>query len=182
MKNEKLPRVLRHLRESAGHSIYTLAKESGLSRAYISKLENGKSNPTLESLKKIAKPLGFSLLDIVTLAEGQPSIMKTNISEVEERVSKDKSFYSYPLTSRFVQKDIEIFSFKFAGIGQHVAIRPSGSVICVFVEKGEMVFEIDEEQVTLKSGDFIQTKILKTYSYIQKNKKLSSGLIVIKYQ
>ncbi len=181
MKKDHLPRLLKHLREASSLTVYSLAKESGLSRAYISKLESGKSNPTLESLKKLAKPLGLTLLDLVAMTEDQPVLTKTNILEVEERVSQDKSFYSYPLSSRSEAKNLEIFTFKFVGIGQHVAIRPSGSIVCVHVEKGEMIFEVNDEQVTLHSGDFIQTKISKTYKYIQKSKKYSSGFIVIRF-
>ena len=43
----RLPRRLQELREKVGMSKYGLARESGLSREYIGKLERGIANPTL---------------------------------------------------------------------------------------------------------------------------------------
>ena len=45
----RLPRRLQELREQAGLSKYSLARESGLSREYIGRLERGVANPTIPS-------------------------------------------------------------------------------------------------------------------------------------
>jgi transcriptional regulator with XRE-family HTH domain len=44
---ERLPRRLQEIREAAGFTKYGLARESGVSREYIGKIERGKANPTL---------------------------------------------------------------------------------------------------------------------------------------
>ena len=45
----RLPLRLQELREAAGLSKYGMARESGLSREYIGKLECGVANPTIPS-------------------------------------------------------------------------------------------------------------------------------------
>ena len=54
---ERLPRRLQELREAAGFTKYGLARESGVSREYIGKIERGKANPTLpQSLRPRQRP------------------------------------------------------------------------------------------------------------------------------
>lgn len=173
--------IIKESREKKNLSVYSLAKESGLSRAYLVKLEKNESWPTLETLRKIARPLGYSLVEIVELLEGSRVLYKTNISEVEERISKDKSFFSYPLTSRSHDRSIEMFAFQFHGVGEHLAIRPRGASVGLFVQKGEMEFELNNQSISLKGGDFVQFSISKRYKYRQTSRKLAEGIVVIRY-
>jgi DNA-binding XRE family transcriptional regulator len=58
---ERLPRRLQELRERCGLSKYGLARESGVSREYIGKIERGKANPTLPVTAQISHGLGMTL-------------------------------------------------------------------------------------------------------------------------
>ena len=58
---ERLPRRLQELRERRGLSKYGLARESGVSREYIGKIERGKANPTLPVTAQISHGLGMTL-------------------------------------------------------------------------------------------------------------------------
>lgn len=58
--------VVKKLREEAGFSIRGLAQESGLSPAYVSKLEDGLyKSLSLKSSKALSKGLGLSLGDFL---------------------------------------------------------------------------------------------------------------------
>ena len=57
---------IKELREAAGMTITELAKLSGLSRAYVSQVESGKSsNPSINSLRGIALALKCDIVDFV---------------------------------------------------------------------------------------------------------------------
>lgn len=56
---------LRRLRKQQGHSLETLAKVSGVSRAMLGQIETGKSVPTITLLWKVAHALGVSLSALV---------------------------------------------------------------------------------------------------------------------
>ena len=58
---DRLPRRLQEIREAAGFTKYGLARESGVSREYIGKIERGKANPTLPVTAQLSHGLGLTL-------------------------------------------------------------------------------------------------------------------------
>lgn len=56
--------VLPQARKSAGMSQEKLAKEVGITRQYLSEIENGKKQPSVIIAIKIAKVLKFKVEDI----------------------------------------------------------------------------------------------------------------------
>jgi transcriptional regulator with XRE-family HTH domain len=55
---------LRHRRVSAGLSQEELAERTGLSQTWISRLEKGGGNPTMETLSILAKAFQISVCDL----------------------------------------------------------------------------------------------------------------------
>ncbi len=68
---ERLPRRLQELREAAGFTKYGLARESGVSREYIGKIERGKANPTLPVSAQLCHGLGMTLEQFVHHLENE---------------------------------------------------------------------------------------------------------------
>lgn len=64
-----LGRAVAELRHRSEHSQASLARTTGLHRAYIGGIERGMRNPTWNTLGILARGLGVSLSDIVFLAE-----------------------------------------------------------------------------------------------------------------
>lgn len=62
---KKLGENLKKLRLEKKLSQGDLAKKLEVDRAYISNIENGRMNPTLSTLEKIAKALGISSSDLL---------------------------------------------------------------------------------------------------------------------
>ncbi len=61
---------LRHRRLASGRTIASVAPDAGLSVPYIANLENGRGNPTLSAVNRLAAALGMRLaLDIAGGAE-----------------------------------------------------------------------------------------------------------------
>ena len=56
---------VKKLRESRGWSMQELSDRSGVSKGYISMLENGKVNPSLKKLKELSRALGVEVKDII---------------------------------------------------------------------------------------------------------------------
>src|SRR5215475_14285372 len=75
-----LGRNLRRLRTRQGHSLERLAKLSGVSRAMLSQIETGKSQPTLGLLWKIATALG---VPFATLLDSQ-KVRGTQVLRLED--------------------------------------------------------------------------------------------------
>lgn len=60
---------LKKLRRRKGWSQETLAAEAGLHRTYVSGVERGDRNPTIEVIAKLAKALGVRPADLLKDAE-----------------------------------------------------------------------------------------------------------------
>ncbi len=66
MSTRGLGKMLRSLRKQEGWSQVDLAKKAKVSQAYIAKLETGvKKNPSLATLKRIAKALGVKMGELL---------------------------------------------------------------------------------------------------------------------
>ena len=68
----ELGEVLRDRRKAAGRTIASVAVDAGLSVPYIANLENGRGNPTLSALDRLATALG-ARLDVRIADEEPPS-------------------------------------------------------------------------------------------------------------
>lgn len=55
------------LRTAKGYSLRDLEELSGVSKTEINDIENGKANPTLETLRLLASALDVKLFDLVEL-------------------------------------------------------------------------------------------------------------------
>ena len=67
MKNEseKLGSNLKRIRTQKGISQGDIGRELKVSRGFISTIENGKTNPTLSTISKLAKALGISSSELL---------------------------------------------------------------------------------------------------------------------
>lgn len=61
---------MRTEREARGWSLTDLARESGVSRAMINKVERGESSPTASLLGRLSGALGLTLSELLARAEG----------------------------------------------------------------------------------------------------------------
>ena len=61
---QKFGKNMKKIREAKGMSQGDIYRATKIERAYISNLEAGKQNPTLETMEKIARALGVSVSDL----------------------------------------------------------------------------------------------------------------------
>lgn len=65
MTPRQMGQRIRRLRKTKGWSQYGLAREAGISREHVRRLEAGESDPTLGMLTKLSRALGVTLADLV---------------------------------------------------------------------------------------------------------------------
>jgi transcriptional regulator with XRE-family HTH domain len=71
MEDPGLGHQLRMLRTAAGRTVASVAQDAGLSVPYIANLENGRGNPTLTALSRLASALGMKLdVSLVPAGDG----------------------------------------------------------------------------------------------------------------
>lgn len=64
-ESEKLGQNLKRIRTEKGISQNKIARTLDIDRAFISNIENGKTNPTLATIAKIAKAIGVSIGELM---------------------------------------------------------------------------------------------------------------------
>jgi len=74
MEGQEIGRQLRSLRAAAGRTVATVAVEAGLSVPYVANLENGRGNPTVSALSRLASALGTELKVSFDPLDGRPRI------------------------------------------------------------------------------------------------------------
>ena len=68
---------LKNLRKSKNITIYKLSKETGISQNHISGVENGKRQPTIETLRRLSAPLGITLSELFN-EDGETTVLTAN--------------------------------------------------------------------------------------------------------
>jgi transcriptional regulator with XRE-family HTH domain len=87
-----IPSKIIALREAAGWSKNKLAKEAGISQAYVSQLESGQKQPGIDVLSRICSALGISLAEFFqdnTQAPDTPHEVRRIMDKVQ-KLSPDK--------------------------------------------------------------------------------------------
>jgi transcriptional regulator with XRE-family HTH domain len=76
MELAAIGRQFRTRRTAAGRTVASVAADAGLSVPYIANLENGRGNPTIAALTRLAEALGLRL--VVTVAPGDEDQQATS--------------------------------------------------------------------------------------------------------
>jgi transcriptional regulator with XRE-family HTH domain len=61
---QRFGRCIRALREEAGLTQTVFAERCGFYQTYLSRIENGRANPTLNAIDVIAKMLGLTIFEL----------------------------------------------------------------------------------------------------------------------
>ena len=89
---------VRSLRQTQGLTQVIFSERCGFYQTYLSRIENGQANPTLNAMEVIATALGltiFQLFDRVRLSM-EPDVMTPEAAPVEVPASSESS-YSRPV-------------------------------------------------------------------------------------
>ena len=74
---------LRSRRAAAGRTVASVAADAGLSVPYIANLENGRGNPTITALARLAEALGMRLAVTLVPAGEQPGVPASAAASAE---------------------------------------------------------------------------------------------------
>lgn len=64
-ESAKLGKNLKRIRTKKGMTQGDIVRTLGVSRSFVSNIENGKTNPTLATISKLAKALGVSVEELI---------------------------------------------------------------------------------------------------------------------
>ncbi|WP_261134008.1 helix-turn-helix domain-containing protein [Bacillus sp. Marseille-Q3570] len=168
---------LRQFRKNKGISIEGLAKQIGVSKLTLIKIENGEGNPTLSVIWKIANGLNVpvsTLLSVdsdVSVARKEKGLQLASSDEVLVAEPLFQSRSSMELYRGYLKPDSAYLS----------EAHPSGVMEYVTVMTGELIMEMDGEAYHLREHDSIRFAGNRTHKYINPTDSLTTLHFVISY-
>jgi transcriptional regulator with XRE-family HTH domain len=96
---------IRALREQRGFSQGQIEKRTGLLRCYISRVENGHTVPSIDTVEKLARALDVPLYQIFWDGEEMPALANLTGRMTEHEVATDGS----PEHAQFIRRMAQLF-------------------------------------------------------------------------
>lgn len=150
-----LAQRVRALRAARGMTLDRLATATGLTKSYLSKIENAHKLPPIATLSRIAQALGTGIASFFGGVDARAGASLVRKAERLPVVRGGTAFgYDYEsLAHKRLAKCMEPFVFTFPSrIDRHVFFEHEGEEF-VFILSGKVVFQIGDERLTLNEGD-----------------------------
>ena len=148
---------IRALRKERGLTLAQVAKQSGLTRGLLSKVENFRVTPSLPSLSKVAEALGTTVSDLVAGLDERPQIVIVRADErqVVERDRPDSQIVYHALAHKRSGKSMEPFLLEVPpGVARRPPMAHEGEEFLMVLE-GTVDYEYGNEQFVLEAGDCV---------------------------
>jgi len=160
--HQMIGRRLRQLRKMRSATLDSLAKLTGFTKSYLSKIENAKKVPPIASLARIAEALNTNLAYFFD-ANGQEAGTKDDSicivrANERERVIRGESSFGYDyqaLAHKKLHKIMEPFLFTFPPHVSKDFFFEHAEEELFFVLSGRVSFEANGTKVVLEPGDCV---------------------------
>lgn len=178
--NDEIGIKLRQIRKQQKLTIEELAKLSDVSGITISNIENGRSNPTLNSLWRLADSLNVPLTKLLGFSHTEKEISTLEASPPYFSSDLEEGWLVQPI---FQEDNIEIFRvcLKANSVAKRAhQVRNSKEIITVM--SGELELRVGEKNYLLKTYDSISFDSSNTHEYINHNSEDLFLNVVVKYK
>ena len=177
---------IKFLRKEKKMNSKELAAEAGISYSMLSLLENGSTQGSVETLRKIAKVLNTTLAHLFTNEDEEDEI-PTDESTLIVRKNKRKKIsfpdplYNCELLVPNLQGDIEfvLVNLEAQRITEDIIPHTKGGEECDYVLNGEIIITLQDKSFVLQEGDCIRFNPEIPHKIENKTDKQASYLSVI---
>lgn len=162
-------------------TIEEVSARAGLTRSWLSKVENFRVTPSLPALGKIASALDVSVSDLVAGLDERPLfvVIRSDERKVVQRdpSPQNKSVYE-SLAHRRMDRTMDPFLITIpGGVSRENALAHEGEEF-LFVQSGSVQFEYDGETLSLREGDSLYFDANAPHRLINTNKRPAMVLCV----
>lgn len=168
------------LRRQKGLSLDRLAEISGVSKAMIGQIERGDSNPTVNTLWKIAAALHVPLSRLTGEADASVRVVQLQEASPVKSANGMLVFSVFPFDHQW---HFEIFQVQLASTCHHQSDpHEIGSVEHVLLERGALEIAIDSKIYLLTAGDAIRFPADRPHAYRNTGNTVAIWKNLIHYQ
>lgn len=185
-KEFNVGKKIKYLRKEKKMNAKELAAESNISYSMLSLLENGSTQGSVETLRKIAKVLDTTLAHLFT-DENEQETLTTDESmlivrkDARKKISFPDPLYNCELLVPNLQGDIEfvLVNLEAKRITNDIIPHTKGGEECDYVLNGEIIITLQDKSFTLQEGDCIRFNPEIPHKIENKTNKRASYLSVI---
>ncbi|MGD8190697.1 helix-turn-helix domain-containing protein [Brevibacillus ginsengisoli] len=155
---------LKRLRLERNLSLGQLAELSEVSKVMLSQIEKGDTNPTINTIWKIAKGLNVPYTVLIDKHEQNTTVIKK--TEAKEQSSKDGTYRVYCYYGNTPQRNFELFLLEMDSGATYTSVGHSEkSQEYITVLEGELVLSTNNEDYVLKKEDSISFSSAVPHTY-----------------
>jgi transcriptional regulator with XRE-family HTH domain len=177
----ELAQRIRTLRLDQRMTLEQVASETGLTRSWLSKVENFRVTPSLPALGKIAGALGVSVAQLVDGLDRKPRLVVVRKNErktVERDRSQSNPAVYHSLAHKRARRMMDPFLLTIpAKSGRPAALSHEGEEF-LMVQSGAVEFEYGGEVYSLRSGDCLYFDANVKHRLVNPNAKPAKVLCV----
>jgi transcriptional regulator with XRE-family HTH domain len=155
VSEEMIGRRIKQLRLDRGMTQDLLASTAGLTKGYLSKIENSRHSPPVSTLISLSRALGVSIDAIFSEEELATDFTVVRRADRQAVARKGSSFgYSYePLALHFPNRHMDPYVLTVpAGTKESVEFSHRGEEL-LYVLKGRLAFQVGDDEIQLDAGD-----------------------------
>lgn len=155
--DEEVVRIGTHIkarRTELNLSLRDLSASTGLSATFLSSLERGIANPTLDSLRKVSTALGTSLLFMATAtSESSPVVRRHE----RRRLNLSNGHIQYEILTPTLNRKMVLFQGRVTAEDGNIVVAPLAEPTeeCLVLLTGKINIVISGQMYQLEAGDSI---------------------------
>lgn len=168
---------LKKLRIERGLSQGQLAKEAGISKAMLSDIEKGSSNPTINTIWKIANGLKVPYTKLIDRTENEAKVVRKADSFMQTGESGSFRVYCYYPTTPV--RNFELFYVELDADSSNSTVGHSEMAQeYIYIINGELMLSTGGENFILNTGDSLVFDSSLAHTYENKADNMLSMLII----
>jgi transcriptional regulator with XRE-family HTH domain len=146
---------IQQIRRKKGFTLRVLAGKTNFSPGFLSKIENSKKAPSINTLMKLAKALNVRMADIFGETDPETSVTLVKKNERRELAREGNSFgYCYEaLAPHFPNKRMDPYVLKDPPERKRKAIFQHEGQEMLYVLEGKTKFHHGDKEFVLEEGD-----------------------------
>lgn len=143
---------LKKIRTERNMTLGQLSSVSKISKAMLAEIEKGNSNPTINTILKIANGLNVPYTSLMEEIESSATLVRKCDAVMQSEETKHYRIYCYFKTDH--TRNFEIFYAELDGKCSNVSIGHSPkSQEFIFVISGELTIEVGEKKLSVNERD-----------------------------
>lgn len=168
---------LKELRTGRNLSLGQLSKISGISKAMLSDIEKGSSNPTINTIWKIANGLNVPYTKLMDGIEKEATVIRKSEPAVQSGETEHYRVYCYFGSTPV--RNFELFYVELDPKSSNVSIGHSENAQeYIYIIQGELLLETETGNYTLAEGDALTFDSSIGHTYLNRKDILLTFIVI----